>query len=443
MTLSDKFFSLFKRDALLFFTTLLTGIVIARTLGPEMMGLWAILLLIPGYSEAFGRLQFDVSAVYFIGRKKADIGEITFLLHMVSLLSSIIITCIIVLNFDWLYAQLFKHAAVDVRMFAYAMLLVLPLRLIYLNYSYLFIAHEDVRSYNVFVIIQALTTSGCSIGLILIFDMGIMGALIGSVIGPLVAISYAAVKVHQMGRLRCHLNLTLLWGMAKYAVHHYINGLIGYFQNNITSLIAAIYLVPAHVAFYVLAKSICEIATRMVPVAINTILFPRVSKTDSAEDSRILVARLFRVTLLILMLLAGGLAVAIKAVVYILYGSAYYPIIVPFLIMIGSLVLVKSASVFTSYFAGRGRPDLLPKIAILPLFVQITLTLLLVPQYGVVGAACSFALSAIGLFILQVFFFLKFSELTLTDVLIRFHDLVTVLTFVRGKLAGLTRGVFK
>jgi O-antigen/teichoic acid export membrane protein len=64
MSLSSKSFSIFQRDLFLLLCNLITGIVIARKLGPELMGLWAILQLIPGYAEAFGRLKFDVAAIY-------------------------------------------------------------------------------------------------------------------------------------------------------------------------------------------------------------------------------------------------------------------------------------------------------------------------------------------------------------------------------------------
>ena len=86
MSFANKSFSLLQRDIFLFFTNLATGIVIARVLGPTMMGLWVILLLNPGYAEAFGRLKFDVSAVYFLGKKKISIGEIVFILHFLALL---------------------------------------------------------------------------------------------------------------------------------------------------------------------------------------------------------------------------------------------------------------------------------------------------------------------------------------------------------------------
>ena len=54
MTFTDKLFSIFTRDVVLFGTTLLTSMVIARYLGPEKMGIWTLLLLIPGMLKHLG-----------------------------------------------------------------------------------------------------------------------------------------------------------------------------------------------------------------------------------------------------------------------------------------------------------------------------------------------------------------------------------------------------
>ena len=69
MSFAKKSYSLFQRDVFLFLTNIITSVIIARKLGPDMRGLFAILLLIPGYAEAFGRLKFDIAAVYFLGKK--------------------------------------------------------------------------------------------------------------------------------------------------------------------------------------------------------------------------------------------------------------------------------------------------------------------------------------------------------------------------------------
>ena len=69
MSFGNKSFSIFKRDILLFVLNVFTSIVIARKLGPDLLGIWIIISLIPAYAEAFGRTKFDLAAVYFIGKK--------------------------------------------------------------------------------------------------------------------------------------------------------------------------------------------------------------------------------------------------------------------------------------------------------------------------------------------------------------------------------------
>ena len=91
MSFSEKSFSLLQREIFLFILNLATGIIIARVLGPTMMGLWIILSLIPSYAEAFGRLKFDVAAVYFLGKGKSNIGEMVFILNFITFLISTII----------------------------------------------------------------------------------------------------------------------------------------------------------------------------------------------------------------------------------------------------------------------------------------------------------------------------------------------------------------
>ena len=89
---------------MLFLTNIITSVIIARKLGPDMRGLFAILLLIPGYAEAFGRLKFDIAAVYFLGKKKGSLGEIVFLLNMLAILTSTIIISLFLWQYDWIYA---------------------------------------------------------------------------------------------------------------------------------------------------------------------------------------------------------------------------------------------------------------------------------------------------------------------------------------------------
>jgi O-antigen/teichoic acid export membrane protein len=439
VNIADKLFSIFTRDVVLFVTTLLTGVVIARYLGPEKMGIWTLLLLIPGYAEAFGRLQLDVSSVYFIGKRKIKLGEATFILHSVSVIMVTVIALVGFLNIDFLHNQIFKNVEMDVREFIYGVFLIVPLRFIYINYSYLLIAREEIKAYNKLIIIQALTTSVLSVGMIILMDFGILGALIGNVLGLLVSIIYGIAKVDSIDKIRPNFNTSLIIKMAKYSAYLYVNGLIRFFQNNIGVLIAAYYVTPAQIAFFALGKSISEISTRMVPAAVNTILFPRVSSSHDEKGAIELVARSFRVTLLIISTTTVILFFLIKPIVFILYGEDYYSLIDIFVIIITGVVMVQSSSVLMSYLIGSGKVHLLPKLSILPLLLQILLSFFLVPDLGILGIAISYAISSACLFIFQVVFFLKLTDIKIKSLFIRYEDFKTIKNFFINKTKTLLK----
>mgnify|MGYP006077246067 FL=1 len=434
MTITDKLFSIFTRDVVLFVTTLLTSVVIARYLGPEKMGIWTLLLLIPGYAEAFGRLQLDVSSVYFIGKGKVKLGEATFILHLVSVITVTVIGLIGFLNIDFLHNQIFKNVEMDVQELIYGVSFIIPLRFIYINYSYLLIAREKIKFYNKLVIIQALTTSVLSIGMIVLADFGILGALMGSIFGLLISIIYGITKVNSIDKIRPNFNTGLFVEMIKYSTHLYITGLIGFFQNNIATIIAALYVAPAQIAYFALGKSVSEISTKMVPAAVNTILFPRVSSSNDKRGSIDLVIRSFRMTLLIISTTTVILFYLIKPIVFTLYGDDYYPLIDIFVIIITSVVMVQSSSVFMSYLTGSGNVHLLPKLSILPLLLQIILSFFLVSDFGIIGIAISYAISSACLFIFQVIFFLKLTDTKIESLFIRFEDFKTIKNFLVTKL---------
>lgn len=441
MTLKDKFFSIFQRDFLLLISTLVTGVVIARKLGPEMMGVWAILTMITGYAEAFGRTQFDTASVYFIGKLKSHLGEVTVILNTVAIMSVSVILLLFVLLFENIYILVFDKVNFNVRYLLSISFLIIPLRFFYINYSYLLIAQQNIKSYNVQVITQVLVSSLSTLILLLIFETGVVGALIGNIFGLIVSIIYGIKKNHESLKILGFstrlisirfFNNRLALDMAKYSAYQYLNSLISYFQANITSLISALFLLPSQVAFYSLGKSISEISTRMVPTAINTVLFPQVSRSIDGDVE--LVNRSFRVTFFLLFTSSAVLVIIIRPLIIFLYGDAFLQSVLPFLIIIPGVVLSQSASVIRSYFAGVGRPDLLPKISLVPLVVQIILATYLVSEYGLVGAAISFSSSSIILSLITIIIYLKFSNTKLFSLLLKSQDLKLIFTFIWLKM---------
>lgn len=429
MSLSAKSFTLFQRDVFLFLTNLVTGIIVARVLGPESLGLWAILQLIPSYAESFGRMKFDVAAVYYLGKGKYKIGDVVFTLNVLALITSFTIITIILWQSDWLYHTLFANSRTNVKYLMFLVLPQIPLHFLYMNYSYLFIHREDVNSYNRMVVLQALCSSIGGIALVVIFKLGLKGVVIASTVSIFVSVFYGVYKFGPVKRKHL-INWPLIKDLFSYVNKLYIAGVIGHINSYFTNLIVALYLLPAQVAFYSMAQSRAQLLEK-VPNAMSTILFPRISKMDNMAHSAELSAKAFRTSLTIL-LIAGFIAfIMIKPLVGILYGRDFLPMVIPFWIILPGLILSSSSTTLSQFFQGTGRADIIAKVAVIPMIIQIIVSLLLIPKIGILGAAIAFMMSLVANAITQIFFFLRISQLSFKKhLLIGREDILLVWRFL-------------
>lgn len=442
MSLSAKSFSLLQRDVFLFITNLITGVIVARKLGPEAMGLWIILQLIPSYAEAFGRMKFDIAAVFFLGKGKYGIGDMTFALNMLAIFTSVAIVIPIVWQFDWFYKILFGKTDAHVESLMYLILLQIPLHFLLMNYTYLYIYREDVKTYNTMVVIRGLFSSVVSISLLVIFELGLFAVVIASILSLFISLLYGVLKFGPIERRKHLLNGPLIKDLFAYGFKLYLTGIVGHLNTYITRLIIVFYLLPSQVAFFGMAQNQGQLIDK-IPSALNTLLFPRVSKAVNNDDSARLVAKAFRVVLLILIIVGLFGFILIKPVVFLLYGRSYLPIVIPFWIILPGLLSSGAATVLNQYFTGIGRADICLKIALVPLFIQVIMALILIPPMGLVGAALSFLCALLSITLIQVIVFIKISSCNAkNNLLFRKEDFQIVNNFIRLQIAKILSKLF-
>ena len=77
------------------------------------------------------------------------------------------------------------------------------------------------------------------------------------------------------------------------------------------------------------------------------------------------------------------------------------------MIILPGISLSGITSVFVSYFTGTGRSDLIMKLSIFPLILQVFLGFILIQKYSILGAACSFTLAMSIYGLIQIHYFIK------------------------------------
>lgn len=423
MSIASQATSILKRDSFLYITKMVTGVIVARKLGPEILGIYVILAMIPTLAESFGRMKFDVAAVYFLGKKKYTEVETLKTLNFMALFTSGLIVSVVLFEFDWLYGLLFAESEYDASGLMVFILLQIPLHFLLMNYSYLIIQKEEVQTYNKIIIIQALVSTVLPVILLLLTDMGLWAVVGSAVLGTFLALLYGVAKYNPTGSHSKKSGFPLIRDLFRYGFKLYLAGLLGYLQAYITNIFVALYLPSAQVAFFSVSRNVGQIVER-VPAALNTILFPKLTNLDDNEHAEFLTARAFRMMLVMLSLFGIVAALLIYPTIRFVYGAEYLPAVWPFLILIPSIVFSGACSTFMTYFLSINRADL-GVILNLPSFtIQIVLAWVLIPWCGLQGAAISFAASLIVFSFANIWVFLKFSSCSIcADLLLRREDI--------------------
>ncbi len=320
MSVSKHSFSIFSRDIFLTFANLVNGILITRFLGPEFFGYWMILILIPTYIEAFGRTKIDIAAVFFISKDQSNQYSILNTLNSFGLLFSIIILLLILLFFNSLYDLIFNDLNYDLKSFTLLILLQVPAQVLYLNYSYYFLAIEKIRTYNLMVIVKALTYTLLLI-IFFILDFGLFGVVLSFIISTFLGFLYGFF-LSDINKFRIIFNYNDFIKLFSYAINFYISGLLSHFNEFGSRTIAVFLVSPVYVGFFGLSQSLVKIINR-VNDAINQILYSRISKLKKKSATN-LALKSFRIAFVILFISCLIFMIFIDLLITVMYGTDYF-----------------------------------------------------------------------------------------------------------------------
>lgn len=445
MSIAKKSFSIFQCSLFAFAVNLITGAFIARILGPVGMGVWVILMMVPSYAEAIGRFKLDIAAVYYLGQKKYRLGEMCFVLNILALITSAVLLIVLVWQRDFIRTYLFKDVQ-DSMNLVYLIAVFIPLHFISMNYTYLLTHMEDARSYNILFLILNVLSPILAVFFLIVFKWGVASLVIATLVSVVVGIFYGSWKIQKIEKMVPNFNLTLIKDLFGYGSKLYLTGLVNQLNVYITGLLVALYMMPTQVAFFRMGQDKSKILDK-IPDAINTILYPRISKIGVIEkDAGLLTAKCCRFSFLVLSGLAVIGALLIKPLVILLYGEQFIPLTISFWVLLPGVVFMGSTGTLNQYFMGTGRPNILLKIAIVPLAIQILMGVVFIPIYGVLGAAFAASITFMSISIVRLVVFKWITKISYADIVLpKKEDVVLLIDFIKerlGKLFKITSNIY-
>ncbi|MDR1057042.1 MAG: oligosaccharide flippase family protein [Coxiellaceae bacterium] len=241
--------------------------------------------------------------------------------------------------------------------------------------------------------------------------------------------------MHRIEKIKPNFDVSLIVKMSKYSFHQYIGGIVEYFQIALVDLICVFYFLPTQMAFLAVSKSLSDVGTKMIPNAFNILLISRISKLEDIYTINMLSAHAFRIILVILLITWLFICFFTKSIVFLMYGTKYYPMIQILRIFFLGFVLGRSCMVFVSYFSGIGRPDLSAKISIFSLITQVFFVFVFIYyELSLNSMAFAFLISSVILFIFQTVLFIRLSSLPIKMLIPNYEDFITIYRFIIKKI---------
>jgi O-antigen/teichoic acid export membrane protein len=231
--------------------------------------------------------------------------------------------------------------------------------------------------------------------LLLAFRQGIGGAVISNIIAIIAATIISIILVKKISKFYFYLNKKLLKDSLVYGGKVYFANTASFLNYRLDMFLIAILLEPeialVGVGVYSIAVAISE-KLFMIPGALATVLFPKISSIKSSEANEF-TPKVVRHTFFIMIVSSLVMAALVSPFINIFFGSDFLGAVKPFLILLPGIIAFGIGGVMAADLSGRGKPEFAVYSSFTCLVINVILNIILIPLYGISGAAIA---SAIG-----------------------------------------------
>jgi len=378
--------------------SLVTTIIVARVLGPEGRGLYAVAIAIGAIGVQFGNLGLHASNTFYVAQDQKLLPILLSNSLVISFSIGSIIGAIALLVF-FTYPTI---APLQGQLLILALLWI-PFGLAFLLLQNLLIGIHKIRAYNVI----ELTTKILCVTLILfivglnaitverIFLLGLLTLVLG--------LYWTLIELKKNLKQIPKPSFTLFKEYIQYGLKAYIAAFFAFIVLQSDILMVKYLLGSEQAGFYSIATTMANMVY-MLPVITGTILFPRLSAQTLPRKKLEITIKVGAILGIIMTIITGGSVAIAHPLVKILFGYNYLPAVPAFVWLMPGILLLSINTIFMNYFASIGIPFFMVYSPGVAAILNIGLNLYLIPTQGIIGASISSSVSYSLMFLLSIIY---------------------------------------
>lgn len=411
------------------------GVLVARALGPDGRGAYALFVVSTAFGQMLLGLGFGNAALYHLNKRELTARQIVSAVHVVALAALAVTAAGVaaltpVAGADVLGDELpawLLIAAVPVVIWASALRVVLQ-------------AQSRFLAMGIATVVQPLVMLAC---VAVAYAAGhprpahVVGYWIASNaamgVFALARIGLADVDVAQVLRPRWH----VLRRMARFGVQGEAGNVLQLMNYRLDQYVVKGFVGVAGVGVYAVGVSMTE-AVWLIANSVALVLVPRLTAAEDAE-ARWMTPVASRNTMLAAAAGSAALAVTAPIVVPAFFGHAYDESVQALWWLLPGTVALTGSKVLTSYIFSQGQPLVNTMITAASLVVTFGALFVLVPAFGVSGAAAASSLAYGAHLCAALYAYRRISGQSPVDALLpRPSDLRLYTDALRGAFARVT-----
>jgi O-antigen/teichoic acid export membrane protein/O-antigen ligase len=368
---------------------IVSGVLVARTLGPEDRGYFALLVVVSGICVLVGSLGIPTAVTYYVARNRGHAGAIVRALAAPAVIQ---VGATAVVQLGVLFA-LIRHDPQRVKVAATVSLLLVPG---ILSHSYGLAVLQGQERFRSFNIVRVLPTVTYVVAVVAVVVSGVANLVVlmtmwalSLFLGGLIALGVALRGLRSVGDVG---NAPSRGKLVKFGAKSLVGSVSPIEALRLDQALVGLLLNPVALGFYVVAQAFTNVP-RVIGMTVGMVAYPHVASQSSVAMARRTLWRYFFLGVGLSALAIGGLELLTGRLVVLFFGAEFQSATSIARVLLLATLFMVARRVLTDGLNGMGRPGLgtIGEIASW-VFLLPTIALLL-PRYGAVGVAVALAIS--------------------------------------------------
>lgn len=398
---------------------LVISILLARGLGTENRGAYAVVIVLTGLFVTFLNGGIGAASTYYLAKQEHTLLTAVHLSLFISTLTSAIGLAIGTTLIALFHNALFPGIAIHL---LFVGLAAVPITLFRDNLQVIFLGLQDFRTYNLIGLIPYTLILIFTLALVWGLHMGVEGALAANLIGH--AVSLAAALVLLRRRLApaekmfpIRVNKTQVRQLVTFGLLVHLSNVIVYFNYRADIFLLNLLTSKVSVGLYDVAVTLGE-RIWLLSTAVSTVIFPRIASLQTDQERQQVTPIVTRYVFWFVLIVAALVYGIAEWGVVLIYGAEFRGAAVVLRLLLPGIILESISKILANDLAGRGKPQLNALLATMASVINIAANLILIPRADLLGSALATSISYSVLALSIMFIFSRLTGVSWRDLIL-------------------------